>query len=175
MESINIGLAGLGTVAQGFLEIFGQKKKVLSDKLGRELKIAKVASRSQKVDLEEFGAIFSTELSSLVEDPAIAAFLMTNLERANGGFQWRVNLPAIATAMSEISGFPVLEGAVFGGPTAFIAGEHSAYIHQNHSDRVLELFPKARIVTIKDASHWVHADQPEAFRRTLSSFIATVV
>ena len=26
MESINIGLAGLGTVAQGFLEIFGQKK-----------------------------------------------------------------------------------------------------------------------------------------------------
>ncbi|MAI57198.1 MAG: homoserine dehydrogenase, partial [Gammaproteobacteria bacterium] len=71
MESINIGLAGLGTVAQGFLEIFGQKKRVLSDKLGRELKIAKVASRSQKVDLEEFGAIFSTELSSLVEDPTI--------------------------------------------------------------------------------------------------------
>ena len=71
MESINIGLAGLGTVAQGFLEIVGQKKRVLSDKLGRELKIAKVASRSQKVDLEEFGAVFSTELSSLVEDPAI--------------------------------------------------------------------------------------------------------
>ena len=35
MESINIGLAGLGTVAQGFLEIFGQKKQALSDKLGR--------------------------------------------------------------------------------------------------------------------------------------------
>ena len=71
MESINIGLAGLGTVAQGFLEIFGQKKHALSDKLGRELKIAKVASRSQKVDLEELGAVFSTELSSLVEDPTI--------------------------------------------------------------------------------------------------------
>ena len=48
MESINIGLAGLGTVAQGFLEIFSQKRKVLSDKLGTELKILKVASRSQK-------------------------------------------------------------------------------------------------------------------------------
>ena len=71
MESINIGLAGLGTVAQGFLEIFGQKKQALSDKLGMELKIAKVASRSQKVDLEELGAVFSTELSSLVEDPVI--------------------------------------------------------------------------------------------------------
>ena len=35
------------------------------------MKIAKVASRSQKVDLEELGAVFSTELSSLVEDPAI--------------------------------------------------------------------------------------------------------
>ena len=71
MASINIGLAGLGTVAQGFLEIFSQKKKALSDKLGTELKIVKVASRSQKVDLGEFGAVFSTELSSLVEDPAI--------------------------------------------------------------------------------------------------------
>ena len=71
MESINIGLAGLGTVAQGVLEIFGQKKQALSDKLGMELKIVKVASRSQKVDLEEVGAVFSAELSSLVEDPAI--------------------------------------------------------------------------------------------------------
>ena len=71
MESINIGLAGLGTVAQGFLEIFSQKKQALSDKLGTELKIVKVASRSQKVDLGERGAVFSTELSSLVEDPAI--------------------------------------------------------------------------------------------------------
>ena len=71
MASINIGLAGLGTVAQGFLEIFSQKKHALSDKLGTELKIVKVASRSQKVDLEELGAVFSTELSSLVEDPAI--------------------------------------------------------------------------------------------------------
>ncbi len=71
MKSINIGLAGLGTVAQGFLEIFGQKKRALSDKLGRELKIVKVASRSQKIDLEELGVVFSAELSSLVEDPAI--------------------------------------------------------------------------------------------------------
>ena len=71
MASINIGLAGLGTVAQGFLEIFSQKKQALSDKLGTELKIVKVASRSQKIDLGGLGAVFSTELSSLVEDPAI--------------------------------------------------------------------------------------------------------
>ena len=71
MASINIGLAGLGTVAQGFLEIFSQKKQALSDKLGTELKIVKVASRSQKIDLGELGAVFSNELSSLVEDPAI--------------------------------------------------------------------------------------------------------
>ena len=71
MASINIGLAGLGTVAQGFLEIFSQKKHALSDKLGTELKIVKVASRSQKIDLEELGVVFSAELSSLVEDPAI--------------------------------------------------------------------------------------------------------
>ncbi|MEE2996147.1 MAG: alpha/beta fold hydrolase [Pseudomonadota bacterium] len=127
-----------------------------------------LSGEQRRVELEK-------ELQRVVEDPAIAAFLMTNLERANDGYHWRINLQAIATAMSEISGFPVLDGAMFGGPTAFIAGEHSAYIHQNHSDRVLELFPNARTVTIKDASHWVHADQPESFLRAVSSFIETVV
>jgi len=109
-----------------------------------------------------------------VDDPGITAFLMTNLERANGGFQWRINLQAIAAGMSGISAFPVPDGATYEGPTAFIAGEHSAYIRDDHRARILELFPKARTVTIKDASHWVHADQPGAFLKTVSAFLGAV-
>ena len=85
---------------------------------------------------------------------------MTNLDRANGGFQWRINLQAITAGMSGISAFSYPDGAVFDGPTAFIAGEHSTYIRDVHRDRILDLFPGARTVTIKGASHWVHADQP---------------
>jgi len=121
----------------------------------------------RRAELEE-------ELREEVDDPGITAFLMTNLERANGGFQWRINLQAIAAGMSGISAFPVPDGATYEGSTAFIAGEHSAYIRDDHRARILELFPKARTVTIKDASHWVHADQPGAFLKTVSAFLGAV-
>ena len=82
------------------------------------------------------------ELREEVEDPGITAFLMTNLDRANGGFQWRINLQAITAGMSGISAFSYPDGAVFDGPTAFIAGEHSTYIRDDHRDRILDLFPQ---------------------------------
>ena len=130
----------------------------------------------QMLDLsgEQRRAELEEELREEVEDPGITAFLMTNLERANGGFQWRINLQAIAAGMSGISAFPVPDGAAYDGPTAFIAGEHSAYIRDDHRDRITELFPKARTVTIKDASHWVHADHPEAFLKTVQAFLGAV-
>jgi esterase len=114
------------------------------------------------------------ELRGEVEDPGITAFLMSNLERANGGFQWRINLTAIAAGMSGIAGFSPPAGATYGGPAAFIAGEHSAYIRDSHKAKIAELFPKARTVTIKDAAHWVHADQPKAFLKTVQAFLGAV-
>lgn len=126
-----------------------------------------LSGEQRRSELEE-------ELREEVEDPGITAFLMTNLERANGGFQWRINLQAIAAGMSGISAFPYPDGATYGGPTAFIAGENSAYIRDDHRERISELFPKARTVTIKDASHWVHADQPAAFLKTVQAFLGAV-
>ncbi|MBT6285326.1 MAG: alpha/beta fold hydrolase [Rhodospirillaceae bacterium] len=121
----------------------------------------------RRAELEE-------ELRGEVDDPGISAFLMTNLERANGGFQWRINLTAISAGMSAISAFSVPDGATYDGPMAFIAGSESSYIRDSHRDRISELFPKARTVTIKDANHWVHADQPEAFLKTVQAFLGAV-
>lgn len=114
------------------------------------------------------------ELRDQVEDPGITSFLMTNLERANGGFQWRINLTAISAGMSAISAFSPPPGAVYESPTVFIAGADSSYIRDTHRDRILELFPKSRTVKIKDANHWVHADQPEAFLKTVDAFLGAV-
>ena len=126
-----------------------------------------LSGEQRRVELEK-------ELCEEVDDAGVTAFLMTNLERANGGFQWRINLQAISAGMSGISAFPVPDRGSYGGPTTFIAGEHSAYIRQNHRDRILELFPKARTVKIKGASHWVHADQPELFLTTVREFLGSV-
>jgi esterase len=114
------------------------------------------------------------ELRDKVDDPGISAFLMTNLERANGGFQWRINLTAIAAGMSAITAFTPPAGARFERPTVFIAGSDSSYIRDNHREQIMELFPKSRTVSIKDANHWVHADQPEAFLKTVKAFLGAV-
>ena len=127
-----------------------------------------LSGSARRAELEE-------ELRGEVEDPAVTAFLMSNLERANGGFQWRINLTAISAGMSGISGFSPPDNAQYDGATAFVAGENSAYIRDNHRDRIVELFPAAQFVTIKDAAHWVHADQPVAFLRTVGAFLGTLV
>ena len=76
--------------------------------------------------------------------------------------------------MSRITGFDPPAGSTYAGPTVFIAGEHSAYVRNDHRARIAELFPKARTVTIKDAAHWLHADRPEAFLKTVGAFLQAV-
>lgn len=126
-----------------------------------------LSGEQRRSELEE-------ELRDEVDDPGISAFLMTNLERANGGFQWRINLTAISAGMSAISAFSPPPGATFENSTVFVAGSDSSYIRDSHRERISELFPKSRTVTIKDANHWVHADQPEAFLKTVNAFLGAV-
>ena len=126
-----------------------------------------LSGKQRRSEIEE-------ELQDEVEEPGVTAFLMTNLERASEGFHWRVNLQAIAAGMSGISSFPHRAGAAFHGPTAFIAGEYSAYIRDDHHNRMVELFPGCRTLTIKKASHWVHSDQPDAFLKTVRAFLGTI-
>ena len=33
------------------------------------------------------------------------------------------------------------------------------------------LFPRVQLVTIKDAGHWLHSDQPEVFLTVLRRFL----
>ena len=33
------------------------------------------------------------------------------------------------------------------------------------------MFPAARLETIKDAGHWLHADQPEQFNKSVIDFL----
>ena len=130
----------------------------------------------QALDLAATGRRSEIEdvLRAQVDDPGIAAFLMTNLERAGDGFQWRINLPAISASMTDLVGFDPPPGAVYRRPALFVAGDRSAYIREDHKARIAELFPRARVVTLKDAAHWVHADQPEAFVSTVQAFLGAV-
>jgi pimeloyl-ACP methyl ester carboxylesterase len=103
-------------------------------------------------------------LLQTVPDDRTVGFLMTNLVRHGEQFDWRINLAALATAMSGISAFPEeLLAHRYDGPVTVIDGERSTYIADDDRARFLALFSRVRFETIADAGHWLHADQPEAF------------
>ena len=99
-----------------------------------------------------------------IPEERVVGFLMTNLVRHGEQYDWRINLAALATSMGEIGSFPkVLEGLHYDGPVTVIRGERSDYIAVDDQPLFRRYFPEARFVTIADAGHWLHADQPDAF------------
>jgi pimeloyl-ACP methyl ester carboxylesterase len=103
-----------------------------------------------------------------VPDPAVRSFLLHNFRSGAG---WRIGLPEIAAALPRIEGWDPVE-ASYAGPTLFVTGARSRYVLPEHRPAIHALFPAARFVAIKDAGHWLHAEQPAAFNATAAAFFA---
>jgi len=112
------------------------------------------------------------ELKYTVGEPGIRAFLLSNLKPAGNGFKWQVNLEAISKGMSDIMGFPAsLDDHTYDQTTLFVKGQTSDYIRPSHHGHIKRLFPKSKIVTVKGAGHWIHADKPDAFFDITKGFL----
>lgn len=110
-------------------------------------------------------------LAPTVDDKAVRAFLLQNLV-FGAHPHWRIGLAEIVAAMPDIGDWPPLpQGALYDAPTLFVSGARSDYIRPEHRAIIRRWFPTARYVTIKDAGHWVHADNPAGFMGVLEAFI----
>jgi len=109
-------------------------------------------------------------LSKVVPQAAIRGFLLKNLGRdKDNRLYWKINLSAIASNLQEI--MKAVDGAPpFAGAVLFVRGEQSDYILDDDLPDIKRLFPNSRLVTIAGASHWLHAERPEAFCRQLERF-----
>jgi pimeloyl-ACP methyl ester carboxylesterase len=98
-------------------------------------------------------------------------FLLKNLYRQrDNSYSWRANLDAIYNHISDI-GRGISTNQVFEKPTLFIRGEKSDYILEEDKTPIMSMFPKATIIDIKDASHWVHAEKPEEFLEAVEAYL----
>lgn len=114
------------------------------------------------------------ELAAVVDDTAERQFLLQNLVSGDGGLRWRLNLPVIEAALPAISGFPDLPPeAAYPGPALFIAGGLSRYLQPAHEPAIRARFPAARLVTVPNAGHWVHAERPETVLAELLPFLSS--
>jgi pimeloyl-ACP methyl ester carboxylesterase len=122
-----------------------------------------IATRRSQVD---------EQLKPSIEEPMLRSFLLQNLVTTQGALAWRINLAALAANMDALTGFPAgIEGQDYGGPTLFVVGVNSEYVLSDHHGTIQQLFPAAEIHVIPEAGHWVHAEQPEALRARVKTFL----
>jgi pimeloyl-ACP methyl ester carboxylesterase len=113
-------------------------------------------------------------LADAVPDETVRGFLLQNLRRDGGGWRWQANLDVLGADLAEIGGWP--EEALAGvppyrGPVLWIAGARSDYVRPAYAEAMDRWFPSNRSVTVKEAGHWVHSEQPEVFVEVLRRFL----
>lgn len=112
-------------------------------------------------------------LAEHVDSRPTRLFLATNLVRNEQGvMSVRVGLDEIQCGYDAIIGVPDGDRP-YDGPTLVLRGSDSHYVGDHMLPALREMLPKARVVTLKQAGHWLHADQPEAFQQAVEAFIAT--
>ncbi len=102
-------------------------------------------------------------------------FLLKNVQRGDDGkFQWQINVPVLQRELTEImDGFSTLkETKTYKGSSVLvIRGEKSTYFLDEDTMALNTYFPGSQIVTIPNAGHWVHAEQPDLFLKTVLYFL----
>ena len=109
-----------------------------------------------------------TILQPAVPDSAMRAFLLRNLSFGPPP-EWKIGLSEIIDGLPDIESWPASD-ALYAGPTLFIAGGRSDYILPEYREAIRRQFPAARFVTMRQAGHWLHADDPDGFVATVTSF-----
>lgn len=125
-----------------------------------------VVNALKKVDPDKINSRKDAEeiLRKELHEEGTIQFLLKNLhwkENAAGekSLAWRFNLPVISSHLNEVYA-PTVPSAKCETESLFIRGEKSRYVMPEDEADIKVLFPNSTIVTIPDAGHWVHADQP---------------
>jgi len=115
------------------------------------------------------------KLSSIIKERRLRLFLLKNLKRKKDkSFYWTLNFKEINNnlklIMEDVS-FELFESVKINIPTLFIRGENSNYILDEDIEKIKKIFTNSEINTIKDASHWVHAEKPKELIESIRKFI----
>ena len=70
-KTINIGICGLGTVAQGLLALLAEANEVLEARVGGAIKVVHVATRTAKPNVDVLGAYESRDVFDVARNPDV--------------------------------------------------------------------------------------------------------
>lgn len=132
-----------------------------------KLKLSDYENRS---DIEQ-------ELLKDIKSERIVKFLLKNIrlqKKQQPKFLWKLNVKSLLDQLEEI-----LEGVDASSlkkisdnfPVLFLKGENSSYITPQDEEIIKRLYQNSTIKTIKNAGHWLHAENPEQFIGEIKRFI----
>ncbi len=118
-------------------------------------------------------AAIDDALAEHVPDFGVRQFLLKNLRRdGHGGYAWKMNIESIHANYAHLSGSLEADG-LYEGPTLFVRGGASTYVADEDTEGIISFFPRAEIVTIDGAGHWVHAEKPQEFAEAVLAFLGS--
>ena len=111
-------------------------------------------------------------LDSAIPEQHVRGFLLKSLAKDDeGGFRWKLNLPALISDYDDILGWP--GSGVYEGPALFVGGTESKYL-QADRDRalIMESFPNAEIHMLEGAGHWIHSERKQEVLELVQTFLS---
>jgi len=114
-------------------------------------------------------------LAAAVPNPTVRSFLLQNLRRDGDSWAWQPNLAVLGRDLAVLGGWPEDElagTAPYDGRVLWVAGQTSPYVREEYAAAMDRWFPQSRRVTVKNAGHWVHSEQPAVFLEVLRRFLA---
>ncbi|MFC2110402.1 alpha/beta fold hydrolase [Bacteroidota bacterium] len=111
-------------------------------------------------------------LKKYISEEGVRQFLLKNIYRkTKTELAFRFNLESLTENNNEV-GEPLPAFTEFEGPTLFLKGENSGYISVEDESLIKAHFSDSEIVTVKNAGHWLHAENPSDFLKEVQDFLS---
>lgn len=116
-------------------------------------------------------SLVDAQIANYIPEVGVRQFLLKNVYwREKGVLDYRFNLKSLTDNNAEIMK-PLPIKTKFVKETLFLKGEKSDYIMLAEHLIIDAHFPNNKIVEIKNAGHWLHAENPKQFYQEVCDFM----
>lgn len=120
-------------------------------------------------DKKESRSMLYRRIRDNVKDERLCQVLLKNIDKEETGFKWKINVQAILKHLPAITGWTAPTGKCI-KPILFIRAEASNYIQPEDIPHIKSIFPHASFITINEADHWIHTQQPSKLANAMKCF-----